>query len=216
METFLCIKRISPTSLHQHKQLKLLMQGKMEPCCHVVYASFWISHPTWQNRVIGPGNIFFQSSFAQFCPVLSWQEWLLVCSSAALVRLLQAFTCCAFRDILLHILAGRLFELLLPFLSQSSPGILLWPLTSHSESCCCSLDIILNKRWPCDKIPVDQHFLKHSVISAVLTLSPCLSALNRCLVIGLFTSYDTNKTRAIFPLTGFPYSNISSRDKQSL
>ncbi len=129
--------------------------GSMLSCS--LHQILTLSSECWsRNRDSSDQATFFQSSIVQFwwflcelyppCAALSWQERYPVWSSAAVARLLQGSTCCAFRDGILHILvvtSGYLSYCCL-LSSLTSLPILLWPLTStrhfHPHNCR-SLDI---------------------------------------------------------------------------
>ncbi len=98
-----CAKKISPTPLHHHHQHQPepLIQGRMDPCFHVLYVKFWPYHlniaaeiETHQTRQRFSNLLL--SNFGE--PVH------LVWSSAAVAHLLQGLTCYAFRDGILHTL----------------------------------------------------------------------------------------------------------------
>ena len=94
------------------------------------------------------------------CPVLSWQEWHLVMSSAAVAYLLQSSMSCVSRDGLLHTdgSAYRRYaeDHITVALYHPEP---VWPFFSdiwHQQ------DILDIFPFSCVKIPVDQQFLKYS------------------------------------------------------
>ncbi len=129
-----CAKKISPTPLHHHHESEPLRQGRMDPCFHVLYATFWPYHlnvaaeiETHQTR-----QCFYNLLLSNFgepvriiasFPVLNWQERHPVWSSAAVAHLLQGLTCCVFRDGILHTLvvtSGYLSYCCLSIISKQS------------------------------------------------------------------------------------------------
>ncbi len=129
-----CAKNIFPPTLLHHHQPEPLRQCGMDPCFHVLYTKFWPYHlnvaaeiETHQTRQRFP--IFYCPILESLCklyppfPVLSWQEWHPVWSSAAEAHLLQGSTCCVFRDVIRHILvvtSGYLSYCCLSIISKQS------------------------------------------------------------------------------------------------
>lgn len=54
-----CVKKISPTPLHQQQQRELLIQVRVDPWFYVIYIKFWPSHPNTAAS-------FFQSFIVPF------------------------------------------------------------------------------------------------------------------------------------------------------
>ncbi len=94
--------------MHVNIQIDTRQDGSMPSC---VYTKFWSydsnaaaeieNHQTRQ-----PFSHLLLVSLCELLqfPVLSWQDWHPVWSSAAVTHLLQGSTCCAIRDALLHTL----------------------------------------------------------------------------------------------------------------
>ncbi len=101
-------KKISPTPLYHHHQPELLIQGRMDPCFHVVYAKFWPYHlnvtaelrlqtrQPFSNLLLSSFGepVWIVALFSLFLAARSGTLW----SSAALAHLLQGSMCCVFRD----------------------------------------------------------------------------------------------------------------------
>ncbi len=134
-------------------QPKLLRQGRMDPCFHVIYAKFWPYHlnvaaeiETHQTRQLF-SNLLLSNSDEPVWIVASvscWQERHPVWSSAAAAHLLQGSTYFALRDGILHtlvVMSGYLSYCCLSIISNQSAH---YPLTStrHFRPFNChSLDI---------------------------------------------------------------------------
>jgi len=62
-----CAKKTTSTPLHHQCQSELLIQGRMDPCFHVVYSKFWpYQNLTAEIKTSKRFFFFFQSSIAQF------------------------------------------------------------------------------------------------------------------------------------------------------
>ncbi len=98
-----CARKISPTPLTQHHQPEPLIF--LTYCLHQILTQPSECHSrNWDFQIFCcPVLVSPWELHPQF-PVLSWQEWHQMCSSAAVAHLLQGSTCCTFRDALLHTL----------------------------------------------------------------------------------------------------------------